>query len=322
MDGGRPGQRAALPLLWANVLTVAATAATTAATTVFESTSCPCANLADLIPISNESAALFPDLNVTAYGIGCGAHDIASAACDLSVVDPTCVGVVPTPAHCTAQHAWCSQNWCYVDKASCALTNEISDYFPGQLRYYSYGACGFHDDYASGQRKAERLRGRVLRVGMRRNSGGWQGAYHPHGHGERDELWSGPAWDLFTHMANASGFIINITEPPDGIKDNSGSGSSFSQCVYATALGYLDACVAMFTMTEQRVSWTSMGQIEASPLYVVAFAESDEISFMRGIELVIHPFRCAPCARVRVRACARARACARVRTCARARASR
>ncbi len=93
-------------------------------------------------------------------------------------------------------------------------------------------------------------------------------------------------------MANESGMIINITEPPDDIKQNSGSGSSFSQCVYAAALGYLDVCVAMFTMTEQRVSWTRMGQIEALPVYVVAFEQGDELDFMRGVDLIWTPFRC------------------------------
>ncbi len=159
---------------------------------IVPSASCPCAASSQLRPIEAAEHSNYPDINVSIYGIGCGTHDVATSYCDANQVDPTCANVVPTPAHCTANFGWCSDPWCYIDPQNCDLTNALSDYFPSSLRMYSYAACGHHDDYASGQRRAERLRGRVLRVGVRRNSGGWIGAYHPIGHGVRDGQWHGP----------------------------------------------------------------------------------------------------------------------------------
>jgi len=125
---------------------------------------------------------------------------------------------------------------------------------------------------------------------MRSNSGGWQGAFHPVGHGVRDGQWHGPAFELLSHIADESGFIINITEPPAEIMDNLGSNSSFTKCVYATALGYLDVCVAMFTLTPVRERLTTFGQIEAAPVYVISFEASTRHRIMRGFVLWTTPF--------------------------------
>ena len=38
--------------------------------------------------------------------------------------------------------AWCSDSWCYVDRATCNLPATSSSYFPGTELYYSYSTCG------------------------------------------------------------------------------------------------------------------------------------------------------------------------------------
>ena len=159
-----------------------------------ESSLCPCASAHKLTPINSTEA--IPGINVDTYGIGCSKHDELTSACDLSQVDPTCAGVVPTPAHCGEEFAWCSNAWCYVDMANCQLTQETSAYFPTSLRSYSYATCGYSDEYFNGRRSAVAMRGAVLRVGFLRNSGGWQGSYHPVGHYTRDDEWEGPMVDL------------------------------------------------------------------------------------------------------------------------------
>ena len=227
---------------------------------VESSSLCPCAT-SGLPAISAAESAEYPDIDTGSYGIGCGKHDVGTAVCNRKSTDTTCIRVMPVPLHCSADDSWCGASWCYVNTSGCQLTHAPSDYFPSSLRFYSYATCGYADEFANGKRAAEALRGSVLRVGFLSNSGGWQGAYNPSGHHARDEAWHGPMVTLIQTLEAKLGVHINISSAPSSVYDASGSSSTFSQCVFATSLGFLDLCVAMFTITDQRLGWTPMGQV-------------------------------------------------------------
>ena len=265
-------------------LAIACTGVT--ATTVV-SNRCPCVDASQITPVSEEDIRAYPDLDLATFGIGCAAHDGATEACTQR--DPNCVEIVPTPVNCPATYNWCSNPWCYVDQG-CQLTHSTSSFFPTSLRHYSYAACGYRDEWTDGMHSGDSLRGSVLRVGFLSNTGGWKGAYHPIGNGVRDGEWYGPVVDLLQHVASDGGFTLNITDAPSELKKNARSTSSFTQCVFATATGHLDLCIALFTMTEARVSMSPMIQLEADPIYVVAKLRSRQISVARGIRLIVNPF--------------------------------
>ena len=51
--------------------------------------------------------------------------------------------------------------------------------------------------------------------------------------------------------------------------DMAPSTSSFTRCVYATGLGYLDFCIAKFSITTQRSSMTDFFTLEKEPMYLI-----------------------------------------------------
>ena len=134
-----------------------------------------------------------------------------------------------------------------------------------------------------------------MRVGFRKNSGGWMGAYHPVGHGVRDERWTGPTVEFIKEVAKLSGCYLNITEPPEEIKSNSvvhtASSSSFTQCVFATALGYVDFCVALFTVTSQRNSMTPFFVLESQPVYAFSKEVDRNFDLTSGFMIISRPFK-------------------------------
>ena len=116
-------------------------------------------------------------MNLTAYGMCCDTHDIGTAACAMETTK--CTGLVPVPGHCAEEFAWCHNAWCWVDPERCELTHATSVYFPSSTRAYSYATCGYNDVYQNGRKSSQALRGKTLRVGFLRNSGGWQGCAAP-----------------------------------------------------------------------------------------------------------------------------------------------
>lgn len=259
------------------------------------STLCPCIAAADAPAWSADfdhayyNASLGADIDLLTYGIGCAAHDNASLTCtnrSLACSD----NIFPVPNECEHSYAWCADSWCYVDP-SCELARSVSFIDLGSTRVWSYAACGTVDRFTMEDSLSDQLRAQVLRVGFRSNTGGWTGAYHPSGeHGVRDSEWYGPTLEVFMEMAEQAGFLINITEPPDEIKANSGSASNFSQCVYAVSLGYLDLCIGMFVQSNQRISWTQMVPLQAEPLYLATKSGSSFTFPGRGLGLITDPF--------------------------------
>jgi hypothetical protein len=118
-----------------------------------------------------------------------------------------------------------------------------------------------------------------LKVGLNSNTGGWLGAYSSE-KVQFDgpiEKWSGPVVNFVKQAAFKGGFYINVTSPPDFLRNKSNeffdSESSFDFCVYATALGYLDFCVAQYTVTNKRASVTPFLLLDSSAMHVIVKPE-------------------------------------------------
>jgi len=61
---------------------------------------------------------------------------------------PYCADENGTPKAYPPQ--WCTQEWCYVDKANCELPMVLeSSYFPGEGVYYSYSTCGSKNSFTN-----------------------------------------------------------------------------------------------------------------------------------------------------------------------------
>ena len=267
-----------------------------AMTDIVTSKLCPCASPTQVAIWATST----PAENST-YGVGCARHELmhelATPACTQTAGDAVCDGtVIPMPAHCESGGSgfpeYCDDAWCYVNPSNCKLANTGSTIVPGAA--FSYAACGAMDEWSTGVTLAQSLSGKTLRVGFAKNSGGWMGSYHPVGHGVRDERWSGPTVEFITLVAERAGFYINITDPPEDIKSNgmthTDSSSSFTQLVYATALGYLDFSVALFTVTSQRNSMAHFFVLEAQPIYAVSREVDRSLDLTSGFSIISRPF--------------------------------
>jgi len=254
--------------------------------------SCPCLDNLDAFPIDSSelTGKLYEDLgdsfNKEEYGVGCKTHDKTTPQC----MDGHCSSAV-------CDQSWCNRSWCFVDPTNCTFLNRRSERF--QRRFHSYATCGDMDFYTR-ENRAAALEGRTLKAGFNSNSGGWIGAYsstleHFKGPIER---WSGPIVEFVKAAAVRGRFNLSVTEPPQFLRDNSNefflSESSFDLCVYATSLGYLDLCVAQYTITDQRAASTSFMVLDSSPLYVIVEAETTEDQkfareFIGSVSVIFQP---------------------------------
>ena len=90
-------------------------------------------------------------------------------------------------------------------------------------------------------------------------------------------------------------FTINRTSPPKRLKAKSteySSSSTFDYCLYATALGYLDFCVGLFTVTNQRAATANFYVLTSEPLYLYIFGSETEDwkTFLDQLGAVFAPF--------------------------------
>ena len=58
-----------------------------------------------------------------------------------------------------------------------------------------------------------------------------------------------------------------------------GGSSSFDFCVYAASLGYVDLCVAAYSITDKRAAATTFFQTSDDPIYLVTFSEDSGTSW-------------------------------------------
>ena len=239
-------------------------------------------------------------INSTTYGIGCAVHDFYTPQCsDESIND--CARrkqLVPPPLSCDT--SWCQRNWCFVHPSNCTLAHKRHPAFAFSDRYYSYATCGDMDAFTSNRRFAS-LEGQIFRIGLNSNTGGWLGSYHKtegiHFQGPITS-WTGLAVDFVVQAAIRGRFLLELAQPPEFLKNRSqayfASESQFDLCVYATALGYLDMCVAQYTITDQRASSTDWLLLGSQSIYLVVHTESTSIGkfefFLKSIATIFQPF--------------------------------
>mmetsp|Transcript_31612 Transcript_31612/g.72143 ORF Transcript_31612/g.72143 Transcript_31612/m.72143 type:complete len:605 (-) Transcript_31612:74-1888(-) len=231
------------------------------------------------------------------YGLGCYPHDRAQS---------------PFP-DCT--HApladFCLRSWCYLAAdTACALSVEVgwSTMYPG-LRY-SYETCGSFNSYETFALE-NRLLGSNLRVMYLQNSGGWKGSTCPD-----DSQCSGPVVEYMHKIILEYGvnvevlhtfrsgedFYVNFTDPPFpqevmlGIESAFGSDyaagkvSGFNACVVASALGYVDLCIATFLINTKRQQLGNMIPLISEPVYLVTRASHDNPTVWDKAQGAFKPF--------------------------------
>lgn len=252
--------------------------------------SCPCLTLTqleDLFSSTTRSGLIYHkgfDFNETLgdaidpakYGTGCKPHDLDAAVCQSEACDTS---ILPQEK-CAENQAWCQRSFCFVDPDNCDLLHKPSLYY--RHRYYSYATCGFMDFWTAGKR-VESLRGDTLRVAFNSNTGGWKGASNPEGSFAVNAQWKGPIVEFINNAAFRGGFTINITEPPAYLQAGSqqffGGSSSFDFCVYAASLGYVDLCVAAYSITDRRAAATTFFETSDDPIYLVTFDDNSGTSW-------------------------------------------
>ena len=267
---------------------------------------CPCLSYEELEPASmvlvtdgtannkgfDYNATLGSLIDPTRYGVGCHPHDAQTAACLDAPNDDGCDSTMPPPANC--DQAWCSRSFCYVDPDQCDLLHRPSHYF--RHRYYSYATCGFMD-YWTASKRVNSLRGDTLRVAFNSNTGGWKGASNVDGSFAINNMWKGPIVEFMNNAAFRGGFTINVTAPPSWLREGSQrffGPSSFDYCVYATSLGYLDVCVAAYSITDKRAAVTTFFETSDDPVYLITFTDTGEStswsSFKEEFGKIFAPF--------------------------------
>jgi Ligand-gated ion channel len=92
--------------------------------------------------------------------------------------------------------------------------------------------------------------------------------------------------------------VYNITKPPASLarkaREFSGSNTSFDFCSYATSLGYLDACIGQYVITNQRSlrsDWILLGE-EKLFLFVIneGMSSNDWHQFIHSVGTIFQPF--------------------------------
>jgi len=257
---------------------------------------CPCL-IADYFEYHDnlETAADFEkkvgaSIDPQQYGIGCSAHDADAHHCSDA---NDCTLIVPLPPEC--DKSYCKRSWCFVDPDDCSRLHNPSTIFKN--RHYSYATCGELDSFTHTER-LRHLRDRTFQVGYGSNSGGWKGAYNPAGSFAINDQWTGPTVDFIRSAALEGGFYINMTQPPEWLRNNSQEffgNSNFDFCVYAVSLGYLDFCVGSFSINEKRSSVTTMFELTNDPVYLITYVDgsgrkTDWESFSTAAVTIFQPF--------------------------------
>jgi hypothetical protein len=226
--------------------------------------------------------------NISEYGIGCFPHDMKTINCE----------------QCSNKRSdceiakYCTLHFCYINPNSCELTNSRSVFFPNSQRYYSYATCNDIDSFTSDE-KIKSLNGQTFRVGLNSNSGGWQGSYSSEGKQYIGSVnsWSGPTFEFAVEGALRGGYKMNFVEPPHFLNNRSkeffNSSSSFDLCIFATSLGYLDFCLAQYSISYKRAISTDWLVLGSQDLYLIIQLQgisSDFEYFLMHLQTIFKPF--------------------------------
>jgi hypothetical protein len=262
---------------------------------------CPCLTPERLGSVLDEDlspstlAYLGNNVDPNTYGVFCNTHDRETDECR----NPACqaeANVIPKSLGC--DDSYCELNFCYVDANKCDLLYRRSTLFPASNRFFSYAACWDVDSFTAAKRISS-LENRVFKVGFNSNSGGWQGAYSS----EKEqfsgpvEAWGGPTVEFAIDGAQEGNYQMNLTEPPAFLRERAHnyfqSTSNFDFCVYATALGYLDFCLAQYTISDKRAATTDWLVLGSQDLHLIVQYEESTAGWERFIEsflILFSPF--------------------------------
>ena len=260
---------------------------------------CPCLSLDDMSEVHPRDAVggrldgiLGTTMNQSLYGVGCAPHDLGIPACSGAADDSQqdknnkkCQGhqnVLPAPSGCS--NDLCHLNFCYVDPNHCQLLHRRSETFANSNRFFSYATCWDVDSFTSNNRIAA-VSDTTYRVGFNHNSGGWMGAYSTNRRSFDGpaSAWGGPTTSFALQGALEARYQMNLTVPPDFLRNRSAayfnSKSQFDLCVYATSLGYMDFCLAQYTITNQRAATTDWLLLGGQDLFLVVQYNQGRVGF-------------------------------------------
>jgi hypothetical protein len=149
----------------------------------------------------------------------------------------------------TPRPDWCGSRWCYVDGPTCGRPNDASG-IAGTALQYSYETCGNMNSYSQ-DRHYSTLRGQHLKVSYPGDSGSGYTLYTENG------VKKGSVVDFVDKLARDHGFtmeaVVVTQDSRDAVRAAFDSGSSFSACVHAVAIGQVDLCIGNFWVTNDRM---------------------------------------------------------------------
>lgn len=272
--------------------------------------SCPCLTNAALPEISDEARSYMGEAigDYDNYGKGCTQHDLTVPSCEDGCGSASNIA----PASIGCDQSWCQRNWCWVDPDNCDLLNRHSILFGKSDLFFSYATCWDLDQFTSSNRIGS-LEGRVLKAGFNSNSGGWLGAYsaafQPNEGSSASPVaagahfvgpvsrWYGLAVNFVVQAASRAKFMIELTEPPAFLKAHAqlyfNSTSNFDYCVYAAALGYVDFCVAQYTITDERASTIDWFGLSSGDIVMIVQVEEELTGwpkFVQQTQTIFQPF--------------------------------
>ena len=109
----------------------------------------------------------------------------------------------------------------------------------------------------------------------------------------------GPTVDFTLQAARAGNYAIELSQPNWNLQNRSseyfGRGSIFDFCIYNTALGFLDMCVAQYTITSLRGSSADWFLLDSQTFYMILNLEAGEPrsyyqQYAQDIRTIFDPF--------------------------------
>ena len=236
----------------------------------------------------------------SAFGLDvCAPHELQlqTSPCQSQCSDESNDLLKPQPKSLIeCDKSWCHRSFCYIDPDNCSLERQQSQIYKN--RFWSYATCGEADAF-TGLQRIQQWKGRTLNVSILQNSGGWMGSYSATGQHYMGPWshWGGTTVDFIKDVAQEGGFELQLTRPPDFLeeqaRDSIGSGDAFAQCIHATALGFIDLCIASFTINTVRATVANFVQIGTDDVYLIVndYHGSNNDSFFSNLGKVFAPLK-------------------------------
>jgi hypothetical protein len=222
-------------------------------------------------------------VELRSYGFGCASHDLETLSCQ-----------VPNRSD------WCQSSWCWVNPMNCSLLNRKSTTISD--RWHSYATCRNIDTHALVNR-VKSLQNRTIRIALNHNTGGWNGAYsnrHMDLVGKLEDDWSGPTVDFIKLAATTASMTLQpISEFPQELWYNSKSffqtPSVFDACIYAATLGFVDLCVAAYSITSSRAMSSNFIVLGSMPVRLVIqedfYLRTDVKLYVESMKTIFEPLQ-------------------------------